>query len=526
VCWTKPRRTARPVNDAQPQTRYTWLLAWCAAFVAHRGLLAVFALDRVWYWEEAYRLLIAQSLLEGWGLSLWQLQADPYNGGSVAMGVLAMPFVALFGNSWLAAKLVAIAFATLGLVFWSLAIDRAFGRRAAHLFALAWVAAPPLFQLYNLIVMGSHAEVATLAGFVMFAWQNYLRRMGQRELLFWGIAGGVSTWFAYTAVLPFALTAVASVVFGLIAPRGVALVAIGFVAGMSPWLAFNLANEGAGLAVLGTTFTAGSDVVAPGGLEGLLRLIRFGIPPALRFESLGESAFTSRRVFADGYLILCTLGGLLCLAELRRSAARRAFAAVALAWFPAFILMIAASNQIFDERVNAFSPVDFLTYRVLVPALPGLFAAFAIGAAGVPRVFRAAVVGMLVFGMAGSIGLIVDPLERGFTRAPSSNLGAQAMGHLLVYKHGDDKAAIKNPITDQLASVPAELRQAAWHGVGYSIAWHFRPDADPSLLIERLSAVAPAYLQQAREGARTALSSPRSSPRSQIAPRPTPPRSN
>ncbi|MFT4571950.1 MAG: hypothetical protein ACI91F_002847 [Candidatus Binatia bacterium] len=130
------------MNDARTQTRYTWLVAWCAAFAAHRGLLAAFAFDRVWYWEEAYRLLIAQSLIEGWGLSPWQLQADPYNGGSLAMGVVAMPFVALLGNSWIAAKLVAIVFATLGLALWALAIDRAIGRRAAHLFALAWIAAP------------------------------------------------------------------------------------------------------------------------------------------------------------------------------------------------------------------------------------------------------------------------------------------------------------------------------------------------------------------------------------------------
>lgn len=484
----------------------SWMLPWCAAFLAHRLAVGALAFDRLWYWEEAYRLLIAQSLLEGWGLSVWELQADPYSGGSLVMGLLALPAVALFGNSWLVAKGVSLLVATLGLVAWMLAIDRSFGRRAAQLFGLAWIAAPPLFQIYNFILMGSHAEVASLAGVMVLAWQHHLHRGDRLSLVLWGLSGGISIWFCYTAAIPLALTVAATFVCGLLAPRALLPLGIGVAAGLSPWIAFNLFSGGAGLQVIAATFGATPAIVPTAENEGLVSFLRFGIPPALRFENLADTALLSRRFFANAYLGLVSVGAIAALSKLRRSKIEQASTVALLTWFPAFALVIAHSNQIFNENVNNFSRVDFLAYRVLVPALPALFALFAIGMASHPRLAKAAAAAMLVLGLAGSYGLIDDPRGRGsHLRPAAADIGAEAMGQLLVFRNGSEIQTIAGEITAYLSHVPENLNAAAWRGVGYASAWHFPNDAAPDQLLARLQATPNQHHAAVREGALVAL---------------------
>ncbi|MBY0396846.1 MAG: extensin family protein, partial [Thermoleophilia bacterium] len=50
--------------------------------------IAWFAFDGVYFWEESYRVLVAEALRSGWAIPLQDLQADPYSGGSLVFAAL------------------------------------------------------------------------------------------------------------------------------------------------------------------------------------------------------------------------------------------------------------------------------------------------------------------------------------------------------------------------------------------------------------------------------------------------------
>src|SRR5262249_53454761 len=150
-----------------------------------------------------------------------------------------------------------------GFVAWTALVDRWWGRRAAHLFAFLFVCGPPLLVVYNLIAMGSHAEVVTLAGLqLLLAYPClYAETRSPATPFVWGIVAGFSTWFTYVGILPFAVCVAVGVLGGTLPPRRLAVLAAGFAVGFAPWIVTNVASGGRGLDVLARTFQAGT---APG----------------------------------------------------------------------------------------------------------------------------------------------------------------------------------------------------------------------------------------------------------------------
>ena len=82
---------------------------WVVAFVVHRAIVIAFAFDGVFFWEEAYRLVIAEAIRGGWNIPLSDLQADPYAGGSLVFSALAALAAPVTGSSLVALKGVALA---------------------------------------------------------------------------------------------------------------------------------------------------------------------------------------------------------------------------------------------------------------------------------------------------------------------------------------------------------------------------------------------------------------------------------
>jgi len=107
------------------------VVLWTLAFCLHRAAVLWWGFNGVFYWEETYRLLVAEALLERWHLPLLDLQADPYAGGSLVFSALAVPAVAIGGPSIFGLKLVALLWSAAGLAAWTALVDRYWGRRAA-----------------------------------------------------------------------------------------------------------------------------------------------------------------------------------------------------------------------------------------------------------------------------------------------------------------------------------------------------------------------------------------------------------
>ena len=149
------RRPAPAHLDA----RDGWNLALLgAAFVASRLAWFAWNPESAVYWEESYRWLAAHEILTGPVQPLLDYQADHYQGGSLVMILLIVPFFLLFGESFLTFKLSAlvVSTATLGALY---VLGRAwFARPVGVLAALGYLAGPPLVAYWGVVPFGSHGE--------------------------------------------------------------------------------------------------------------------------------------------------------------------------------------------------------------------------------------------------------------------------------------------------------------------------------------------------------------------------------
>ncbi|MFN2425584.1 MAG: hypothetical protein ABR587_03955 [Candidatus Binatia bacterium] len=458
------------------------LLWWVLAFVLHRFLIVLFAFDGVFFWEEAYRLLVAESLRGGWDIPLHDLQADPYAGGSLVFSALAAVATSTAGSSLVVLKTVALAWSALGLALWLLVTDRVFGRRAAHLLGFAWLAAPPVFVVFNVTALGSHSDTITLTGLQLLLMYRYLDDRSTGRLVAWMGAAGLALWFSYASALPIAVFTAYVLAAGALPLARWPAAAAGFLAGFSPWIAYNLAAGGS-LDVVAQTFAGGGDP-ARGYLANLFDLTVRGTPVALYFRDIGIAGDVkvSREFLAYPYLAVYVASWAALMAapvfrlarsttvwrpEVFRAAVAGCPELPILALFPFFLAVIAASNQEFND----YGVVRYITFRILVPALPSLFFAVALAAARAGTPLRVSVVAAYTLAaLVGTGQLLADGRGGRATReAEARALGAEAMGHLIVFKHGTDADVAR----ERIAALPEELRAPAWRGVGSSYAYLF-----------------------------------------------------
>jgi len=172
-----------------------------------------------------------------------------------------------------------------------------------------------------------------------------------------------------------------------------------------------------------------------------------------------------------------------------------------LALFPAFLMVVAASNQEFND----YGVVPYITFRILVPALPSVFFAIALFGARAAAPVRAGMLAVCVAtALVGSGQLVLQGSgSREAREVEAPGLGARAMGHLLVFKHGEAPALFR----ERIDALPEELRAPAWRGVGENVTLLYtrQKAASPaSELTAALLACDPAYRTECIEGARTA----------------------
>ena len=193
--------------------RTPWVLVMAVALYAIlRGAILLTDFDSVCI--EVYELYpmgtLAQVLREDSHVPLHIFYDNA--AGQLLVGVLAVPFFALFGSTYLALKLLP---ATLGLgvllVVWRFC-DRHFGRGSANLAALLFALGPTTLVKYSLVASGNHFENVFFSSLVLCAFYR-LHTGGNRRL--WLIASGVAAGFALFvflgAILPVGLCVLAHV---------------------------------------------------------------------------------------------------------------------------------------------------------------------------------------------------------------------------------------------------------------------------------------------------------------------------
>gem|GEM_PF-3461906 len=511
------------VSAEAPRSRALLIAGWTGAFIAYRIGVVLLGFNGTFFWEEAYRVLAADVLLQGWPVPLVDLQADPYAGGSLVMAVLYAPLLWAFGPSIVALKLVGIAWTAAGLAIWLHTIAKYFGRAAANAFGLLFVLAPPAFVVFNVFVMGSHQETVTLSGlqFLMLYRFVYGERRSS-ELAAWCVTAGLSMWFCYTSVVTFVPCVLFALAAGALPPRRWAALAAFVAAGLSPWLAYNWAVSGAGVQVVGRTFLP---IVHAGGgwlhwyLAAGSDLLKYGIPRALLFDDwaapvLGGDIALPGVVCAYavwGLFVACwALTSVRCLVGLVTRRAGAGVAGVAagierypelalLSFFPLCVALLAASEHDF----SAYPIVPFLPSRVLIPLLPVMFFTIALATTSVPRAWRRwgviALCGYAICGLVSSRQVLTaGSMKLAAVQSRILPIGAEVFGHLLVTRRGNDVGTI----AERIAAIDADLRPAAYRGVGFSLAflYFYQPDRLAARLRSDMDRIDPQYRRDADTG--------------------------
>ena len=203
--------------------------------------------------EEGFTIAAAWELLHGgpWPYQAYQLSA--FEGGSLVVVLLTLPFCWLLGPSVFALKLTAITLSAVALVGLFLLCRELWGLRAALFCCLLYICFPSPVYAYSMTAHGFHPD--SLVFQLLFLWgvaRCYNRPPGRWGFVWTGALGGFAVYFAYISVI----TVVAALLPWLWlrlrrreqTPRpGLLPLAGGLVAGALPMIAYNLANGFAGL---------------------------------------------------------------------------------------------------------------------------------------------------------------------------------------------------------------------------------------------------------------------------------------
>jgi hypothetical protein len=448
-----------------------------ATFAGLRVLVVHQSLSRVVYWEEAYRLVVANEMLAGPRWPIWEYQADHYQGGSLVVALLATPIVAVLGATYENLKLVPIAFALATMLAWVVLLWRAAGPATAALGAWLLALAPPTAQIFQVHAMGSHAETAlfTVLGFLLTL--EILRGAESRVLPFGlGLVSGLGVWFCYTAASGVAanglLWLTASRRRGV--RRGIGPLLAGGLLGFAPWIAYNLTHGFAGLGRLTELFDPRArDLGALDESLGARVAALFGadLPYAFGFPDTvdGLPGPAAWAYYALGIVALISLARL----GARAWRTRRPDALLAA------LIVLVVSFQLLAYAVSSFR-IDmengFIGYRLFAPIFPVVAGALAMWVARLGshgRGVTAAGLALVVLGLGayGSADLLrarpakeISPIESGYNM----------MGLLTQRKYRDDPdAAVR-----LLSALTTKRRVQTFFGLGQGLRYQYELDGE------------------------------------------------
>ena len=205
--------------------------------------------------EDLVRGTLAHDLIHGLKVPFWEYLADYYSGGSVVVGLLAVPSFLLFGPSLFALRLVPILFSLGVLLVWYAFVARNFESRAALFSALFFVLPPPVYLVASSVAMGFHTESMLFSAVAFLLLFEMLRR--DDGAVRWpaalGLTLGFGSWFCYTTLVSVAIVLVWWFWHDhrFVVRKPFAFFLFFFALGFAPWIPANLSHHFRGLEFLG-----------------------------------------------------------------------------------------------------------------------------------------------------------------------------------------------------------------------------------------------------------------------------------
>src|SRR3989339_1297034 len=138
--------------------RKSKLFLWIILFFLLSRLVVVFtAIDELYNSEDLAMGVAAKEVIKGASLPLFEYQYLNYSGGTLIVGLMAVPFFLLFGPNYLALKLVPLLFSAAALAVFFLLAYEFFSRRTAIISAMLYIFSSLSWCGYN-FYLGFHGE--------------------------------------------------------------------------------------------------------------------------------------------------------------------------------------------------------------------------------------------------------------------------------------------------------------------------------------------------------------------------------
>jgi hypothetical protein len=288
-----------------------------ALFVFVRLLVAIwspYAIDH----EETKPLIIAKAILEGPLLPLPEYQMTSYEGGLLLYGLLAVPFVALFGTMHFILKILAIGTATLWFFFSLKMLEWCGGKKLFWPAVAILTAAFPGLAQVQCLSWANFDESAALGITALYLWARHLSNRGGPA---WAaFAVGAICGLGFTIHYGFLVTIAALGLFWFMTDplffirRNGLIAGGGLLAGLSFFLWFNVTHHWVGLIKLLPLGERPHESRALGAMfERAAELYLVYFPQSFHLATFGgflEKALSYIVMAGFAFAVLCILTGL------------------------------------------------------------------------------------------------------------------------------------------------------------------------------------------------------------------------
>jgi len=365
-------------------------------FLITRLSILFTSFDKVHFDEELYRGNIARELIVAPILPFFDYQRSEYEGGSLVMGALAVPFFLLFGQTAVSLKLVALFFSLAMFIAWYMFLDKFFNRWVAVLTSLLWIFSPCIYTTWSIFASGAHHEQGIFSILAVYIFYQIFF-VGEKRWLFalLGAISGFGLFFSYTFSTTLAVILLFWFIFDkkFVFTKNFFLFAVFFLASLSPWVYFNVTHNFEGFIVADkpvfSWFTHNTLSVS---LLRLRDLVTTEFISSLSFQNVGSAwsrviAGAHYLAFAASFLGLLFIGRRSLLKIAGGVISRRRFAVAPkelardtlLIVFP-IVYFIVLSMTGFELRSKFSDPrlSNLYQYRLFMPVFPFIFALAAI----------------------------------------------------------------------------------------------------------------------------------------------------
>ncbi len=488
------------------------ILVLSSVFLILRLAVLFSQIDNLYEEEELYRGTIAREIIQGPLIPLWEYldyQVEYFPGGTLVVGVLAVPFFLLFGQTYISLKLVGLLFALGTFIVWFIFLDKFFSRRAAIIASLLFIFCPPFHTKMSLIAWGAHPEANLFTALSLFIFYriffrgakesirrtenrqeaiakgDFLAKTGGKSLdfLWLGLCAGFAFWFVQTYLLTLAFILLCWFAFerGFLLRKTFYLFVGSFLLGFSPGIFYELFYKNGVFSINGDNVLLEFAFCDMGSfLPRVFSFLGKDLPASFLFSSgAGNYLYYLLFLIAFGTLswlnrrsLLVFLGRVLyplSLKEIKLLPGSISKEFLLLVYPALFVLIYGLSNYNLDPQHWR----DYIGYRYIIPLIPFILAICAIFLDKIyhkKAFFWLFLSLILALGISGNLGLV-----------SARNFGRFFSDKGYSYRIIGDKIGLR--VKDNLGKyilpfnrLEDELRQQFYEGLGSGIAWRLRND--------------------------------------------------